>query len=143
MNAQPPIITRVSCGNIWFAGVVLAVIGLGGTAVLYFFDPTTNGFYPVCRFHQLTGLNCPGCGATRACHALLHGDLSTAFRDNALIVLSLPALLLRGGWLALARYRGRPAGSWLAVNQAWMFLVIALVFSVLRNLPAFSFLSPA
>lgn len=143
MNAQPPIITRVSHGNIWFAGVLLAVIGLGSAAVLYFFNPATNGFYPVCRFHQLTGLNCPGCGTTRACHALLHGDLSAAFRDNALFVLSLPALLLRGGWLAIARYRGRPAGSWLPVNWGWSLLTIALVFAVLRNLPAFAFLSPA
>ncbi|HXA45757.1 MAG TPA: DUF2752 domain-containing protein, partial [Candidatus Angelobacter sp.] len=87
--------------------------------------------------------NCPGCGATRACHALLHGDLSAAFRDNALFVLSLPALLLRGGWLAIARYRGRAAGSWLPVNWAWSLLMIALVFAVLRNLPAFAFLSPA
>jgi hypothetical protein len=122
---------------------LLAGIGLGCGAVLYFFNPATNGFYPVCRFHQVTGLNCPGCGATRACHALLHGDLSTAFRDNALFVLSLPALLLRGGWLAIARYRGRPAGSWLPVNWAWSLLIIALVFAVLRNLPAFAFLSPA
>ena len=143
MNAQPPIVTRISHGNMWFAGVLLAVIGLGCAAVLYFFNPATNGFYPVCRFHQLTGLNCPGCGMTRACHALLHGDLSVAFRDNALFVLSLPALLLRGGWLAIARYRGRPAGSWLPVNWAWSLLMIALVFAVLRNLPAFAFLSPA
>jgi hypothetical protein len=127
----------------WFAGVLLAVIGLGCAAVLYFFNPATNGFYPVCRFHQLTGLNCPGCGATRACHALLHGDLAAAFRDNALFVLSLPALLLRGGWLAFVRYRGRSAGSWLPPNWAWSLLMIALVFAVLRNLPAFAFLSPA
>jgi hypothetical protein len=143
MNARPPIITRASHGSLWFAGVLLAVIGLGCTAVLYFFNPSTNGFYPVCRFHQLTGLNCPGCGATRACHALLHGDLSAALRDNALFVLSLPALLLRGGWLAIARYRGRAAGSWLPVNWAWSLLMIGLVFAVLRNLPAFAFLSPA
>ena len=33
---------------------------LGAGAVLYFFNPSTHGFYPVCLFHQLTGLELSG-----------------------------------------------------------------------------------
>ncbi|MGA3284708.1 MAG: DUF2752 domain-containing protein, partial [Verrucomicrobiota bacterium] len=52
----------------FFAGVVLAATVLGSGAVLFFFNPSTHGFYPVCLFHKLTGWNCPGCGGTRAAY---------------------------------------------------------------------------
>jgi hypothetical protein len=123
--------------------MLLGVVGLGGVVVLYFFNPSTHGFYPVCQFHKLTGLNCPGCGATRALYALSHGEVMTALRDNVLVVLALVAGPVRVGWLGLARWRGRPAAALVPANWAWALLFVALVFGVLRNLPAFSFLSPA
>ena len=57
-----------------FAGVVLGATAIGVGAMVFFFNPSTHGFYPVCLFHSLTGLNCPGCGMTRALYALLHGN---------------------------------------------------------------------
>lgn len=41
------------------------------------FDLT--GIIPPCLFHQVSGLYCPGCGGTRAVHALLEGDLIASF----------------------------------------------------------------
>ena len=61
-----------------FAAIVLGAAALGAMAVIFFFDPVKNNFYPVCQFHRLTGLNCPGCGATRALFALLHGHFLPA-----------------------------------------------------------------
>ncbi len=141
MNNVPPKITRAN-PNHWFAAAILGLAGMGGLAVLFFFNPATNHFYPVCTFHRLTGLNCPGCGMTRALYALLHGDFSTALRDNALLVLGLAFFGLRGLWLALERARGR-TGQWLPGRWLWPLLLVTLAFGVLRNLPAFSFLSPA
>jgi hypothetical protein len=143
MNAAPPKISRVSPANAWFAGIILGAAGLAGGAMVFFFNPTTHAFYPVCQFHRLTGLNCPGCGATRALYALLHGEVLTALRDNALFVLALAAAGLRGIWLAAGKIRRRPAGELFPRNWAWPLLFITVVFAVLRNLPAFSFLSPA
>ena len=62
----------------------LAAIG-GGLFVVSFFNPTTAGFFPVCPLYKFTGIACPGCGLTRAFHALLHGDLATALGFNALL----------------------------------------------------------
>jgi hypothetical protein len=145
MNTAPPIIARGSPRNrnTWFAAVLLAVAALGAAAVLYCFDPATHGFYPVCRFHQWTGWNCPGCGATRAAYALLHGNLTLALRDNALLTLAPVALLVRAGWLAVARWSRRPVPVLIPANGIWAAVAIALVFAILRNLPAFAFLSPA
>ena len=103
---------------------------------------STHGFYPVCLFHELTGLNCPGCGGTRAAYQLLHGHLLLALRDNALFILTVAALTLRGVWFIARKIRHQPATLAVPPKTLWAFLVVAVVFSVLRNLPAFSFLSP-
>ncbi len=58
------------------------------------FNPADNGFFPKCPFLALTGLKCPGCGSQRAIHALLHADIGAAFRHNALLTASLPAVAL-------------------------------------------------
>jgi hypothetical protein len=125
-----------------FVGVVTSMTILGAGAVLYFFNPSSHGFYPVCEFHALTGLNCPGCGGTRAAYQLLHGHVLQALHDNALFVLSLAALAGRGAWLAGRGRRNDPAAAFLPSKALWAFLVITLVFTGLRNLPAFSWLSP-
>lgn len=64
-------------------------------------DPTRTQLFPPCPFKAITGgLDCPGCGATRATHALLNGDLGAAIGFNAMMLLALPYLLW--SWLAWA-----------------------------------------
>lgn len=125
-----------------FAGVVFGTAIAGAVAVVFFFNPSVNGFYPVCLFHKLTGLNCPGCGATRALYALLHGNLRLALKDNALFIFSLAALVV---WTArfVFRKRQNPNASLnVPPGVLWTFFGVAIVFTILRNQPAFSFLSP-
>jgi len=122
--------------------IVLTFAILGSGAVLFFFDPAQHGFYPICLFHAVTGLNCPGCGATRAAYQLLHGHLLLALHDNALFILALTALAAKATGLVLQRIRNRPAAFMVSSRTLWAFLIIALVFTGLRNLPAFAWLSP-
>jgi len=63
----------------------IALIGIAGAWVLYTFPPATSKFYPLCFFKMTTGLDCPGCGSTRALHALLHGRFEEAFLFNPLL----------------------------------------------------------
>ena len=72
MTAAPPKMSP-SRANARLAMVILGATALGLAALVFFFNPATHHFYPVCQFHRLTGLNCPGCGMTRALFALLHG----------------------------------------------------------------------
>lgn len=62
-------------------------------AVMHRFSPAQYSFYPRCPFFALTGHYCPGCGATRAVAALLHGHISTAFHFNAVVTLLLPFVI--------------------------------------------------
>ena len=139
MNPVPPKINRT---NPRLTGSLVALAILGGAAVLFLFNPATHTFYPVCQFHRLTGLNCPGCGMTRAVYALLHGHLAEAFRDNLLLVLGLGTLAVRGLWFSVRRRRGQAAREFFPVKFLWFVLGAAGLFTVLRNLPSFAFLSP-
>jgi len=67
---------------------------VAGVWVLYTFPPATTPFYPRCMFRQLSGLDCPGCGITRALHALLHGRVEEAFRLNAMLFVLMGVALL-------------------------------------------------
>jgi hypothetical protein len=125
-----------------FAGIVLIATAVGMGATVFFFNPDTHGFYPVCMFHLLTGLNCPGCGATRALYALLHGNFPLALKDNALFVLMLAALAVWGGRFILWKLKNQPTTFNLPPKFLWMFLVVAVIFAVARNLPGFEWLSP-
>lgn len=43
---------------------------------------------PPCIFKKIFSVPCPGCGMTRAAHALLHFDFKAAATQNAIIFLS-------------------------------------------------------
>lgn len=139
-SIPPKIQSRPSLALFWMPA--LAFAGIAAAAVLFFFDPAKNSFYPVCQFHLLTGLYCPGCGATRASYQLLHGNLLAAVHDNALFVVSLAALAARGAWYLRRKFYNQPVGFFIPPIALWVFLGVAIVFVVLRNLPEFSFLAP-
>lgn len=115
-----------------FSGL-LAIVA--AAVVLYFFDPETAGFFPVCAFHQLTGFDCPGCGSLRALHQLTHGNIAAAWRFNPLLLVAMPM----AAWLAL-RELVRLAFGWRwpgIITRpiiGWSLLVVTLVFGIARNL---------
>ncbi len=137
---SPPVAAARSAR--WRVGLLLAALALGLAALIFFFNPATHQFYPPCQFHRVTGLNCPGCGMTRAIYALLHGHFTAALRDNALLLFLLAILLGRSAWVGVQKRRGRWNGQIIPAKYLWLLLLVALVFSVLRNLPIGNFLSP-
>jgi len=120
-------------------GSYLAAAGLlafaGGLALLFFFAPDRYPIYPRCLLYTLTGLQCPGCGALRAMHRLLHGEFAAAFRLNPLLILLIPFF----AWLGIASaitYLTHKDCLHLFRRPFWLWLLLAavIVFGVGRNL---------
>ena len=102
-------------------------------------DPSSAATYPACVFHSVTGLWCPGCGLTRAAHHMLHGDIGRALGYNALVI---PVgMLLVLTWIAWLMGARRPPWVHRAAVPAWLALaIVAVTFTILRNVPAFDVL---
>ncbi|AXK72691.1 DUF2752 domain-containing protein [Lysobacter sp. TY2-98] len=127
--------------------VIAAALGataVAGVALLYRFDPNSAASpLPGCIFHALTGLYCPGCGMTRMLHALVHGDIAGAASMNVLALLGLPVLAL----FAFEQFAQRRVLEGAVRRIAFdgrLWIIAALLFGVLRNLPwaPFSALAP-
>jgi hypothetical protein len=97
-------------------------------------DPTHGP--TLCPFKLVTGLDCPGCGGTRAAHQLLTGHLGAAVDLNVLAVLAMP-FLLWGAFVSLTAMLGGPRWRAVSLSPTWtrVALVVVVAFWVLRNLP--------
>ena len=79
----------------------MALFGIGVLTFVALVEPAGQVVFLRCWLNEMTGLRCPGCGGTRAVHALLNGDLTRAWRLNPLVVTALPFAAwwcLRGLW---------------------------------------------
>lgn len=71
------------------------VVALHAGAYVFFAgrDPYTQTIFPPCPLLHYLGIQCPGCGGTRAMYSLLHGDIATSIALNPIVV---------AGYLAVA-----------------------------------------
>ena len=117
------------------APVGVAAAAIGGAVLLRVRDPRTSTYLP-CPFHALTGLWCPGCGATRAIGDLTRGDLAAAASSNVVaVVLAVGAVVVWTLWLR-ARWTGRTPALPRIDRPARIALIATLiVFTVVRNTP--------
>jgi hypothetical protein len=106
----------------WIVATCVAVAAF----VIYRFDPSLYAFYPRCVFHAVTGLQCPGCGATRAAYQLLHGRFAAAYRLNPMLFVMAP--FVAAGSLTDAEWtRHRWVG--------WAVATLLIAWGVFRNTP--------
>ena len=113
---------------------IIAIIALLGIIVYYRLDPASRELFPKCPFYLLTGCKCPGCGTQRAIHQLMHLDLKKALEYNALMVCSIPLLLLllvsdyfKERWPRMYVWSRNPVLS-------WTILAIIILWWILRNI---------
>ena len=122
-----------------FLLIVLPVI-LGGLLIVLW-----NNMSPAipCQIRRLTGLLCPGCGMTRATNAFLHFHFikSVLYNPAALICAVLGIGLYIEQWTVFFEKPKK-----ILPRDKWFYIIIGIIFfvyCVLRNVPAFSFLSIA
>ncbi|QIZ36437.1 DUF2752 domain-containing protein [Saccharopolyspora sp. ASAGF58] len=114
------------------------LVGCAAAGVVLAADPTSDAGFPLppCPVKWLTGLDCPGCGATRMFYSLLHGDVLSALHYNAALIAFIPFFLWTWGAWVLGRWQGRRIPTW----EQWRWspmagLVLIAVWAVIRNLP--------
>jgi hypothetical protein len=116
------------------APIVAGALLLGGCVGLALVDPTHGP--TICPFKLATGLDCPGCGGTRAAHELLTGHLGRALDYNALAVVALP-FIAWALFVVIVAALGGPKLPQISLSKRWTYVGVAviLVFWVVRNLP--------
>lgn len=116
----------------------IAIILLTILAILYkTYNPNGNIYFPKCPFKELTGLKCPGCGSQRAIHYLLNFDILSAIKENVILVLSIPYVLI-GLVFDTLKKPSEIILKWRKIlfgqKAILIILTIIIVFWVLRNL---------
>ena len=127
----------------------IIIILIVGSVVYFNYDPEESVLFPKCPFQLLTGLECPGCGSQRAIHALLHLDIRSAFHHNALLIISIPYIILlliaKIVLIPLRRGQGEVSISRFSHFSTtiqhpgiiWSYAVIVLIFWITRNIYGF------
>lgn len=118
-----------------------AFFGFGvGLSAIY----ATTGLGVPCPLRAVTGWECPLCGGTRLGSALLHGDVTSAFRYNPLVFIGLILATALGiAWLI--ETLGGPKSRLLHRVSAWLgrvhptvlslvLLGFSILYAVIRNL---------
>lgn len=128
----PPSTRSTGRGTRWALAGLTAV----GLSYVYVVDPNKPNLVPACPFRALTGLDCPGCGGTRAVHALLHGDVASALNHNVLAVAAVVIGIVWFVWNRIADRRGRPRPRF-SLTTPWAIVLFVAIgaFWVARNLP--------
>lgn len=104
-------------------------------AYYFFLNPhQQRSFFLSCPFYKITGYKCPGCGAQRAFHEMLHLHFLEAFRQNALFVVGISYFLLL---FFISFYKEKYEKLWtLLIGNKTLLVLVSLVilFGVFRNL---------
>jgi len=122
----------------WLAPLGVLACFAGAAAYVLVSDPTDGkaDAVPSCLLKYLTGLDCPGCGGTRAFYYLLHGNVSAAARHHLLFVFAVPFLTyLYVSWVAETVFGRKLPKIQLSPFAVGMFLAVWGAWSVARNLP--------
>lgn len=99
----------------------------------YYIFTRLTGLSIPCLFHEVTGLKCPGCGATHMATHLAKLQFRAAFADNPLLFFLIPLLLIMLAVKIIFLPTQLEAGSRVLTGIMTVFIVLLVAFGVVRN----------
>lgn len=94
-----------------------------------------------CAIKKYTGLECPGCGATRMVDALLHFKMYQAFRYNPVMFITLPIMCILYIHESIFYIRNNTFSD-MAIRVMEVYIAILIVYMICRNMKIFEWLKP-
>ncbi|WP_051878143.1 DUF2752 domain-containing protein [Chryseobacterium sp. FH1] len=115
--------------------IAIFVFLSGVVCIYYLIDPSKSSLFLKCPLKSVSGYDCPGCGAQRALHELLHFRFLEAFTYNPLFVLSLAVAIVFVSIKFLGNKQMKAGATNFLKSKFFIFslLMIVLVFLLLRN----------
>lgn len=95
-----------------------------------------------CGLYKMTGFLCPGCGGQRAFHHLLHGEIISALKHNAIFILGFPFLAyLYFACVKIYIFKDEKYHNSFVFSSSfgYSFIIILLVYFIIRNIPIWPF----
>ncbi len=108
--------------------------------VSYYIFTQITGWYIPCPIYKTTGLVCPGCGISHFITDMLAFRPIDAIKQNYAVAVLIPVFIIAFICLLFVKEQARKEK--IKNTVAWIALIILIIFAVLRNIPAFSFLMP-
>ena len=136
-RTAPAPVTRAASSRPWLAPAALGVLAVAGCAYLGVEDPNDPGsLLPRCPTKLITGLDCPACGGLRMVRALTGGQWSAALHANLFLLVLTPfAVLVWLRWF-VAGLTGGGYVPKLSRRTSYALLVVAVLWTIVRNIPA-------
>ncbi len=105
------------------------------TGILYGIFVMNTGIGIPCIFNLITGYECPGCGVTRMCMAIMRLDFKAAYNYNKMLFLLSPALIYVFA-SQIYRYVRFDKTKLTKVQSVIIYIIAALlvIWGIIRNL---------
>lgn len=105
------------------------------TGILYGIFVMNTGIGIPCIFNLITGYECPGCGVTRMCMAIMRLDFKAAYNYNKMLFLLSPALIYVFA-SQIYRYVRFDKTKLTKVQSIIIYIIAALlvIWGIIRNL---------
>ncbi len=121
----------------WYRITEGIVILLLCSIILYLswrINPSDVGF-TFCGLNRAFGINCPGCGMTRAFHSIMHLDFLSAIKYNIFSPILFLFFAFTIGHYVFSRITGRVLIKRIPETPIIIVAILMLIFGVVRNLP--------
>lgn len=112
--------------------VTIALFALLSIGVVVYLKAGLPISFAPCFIRQHTGINCPGCGGTRAIHSLLQFNIADAMYFNLLLVLSVFYLGLA---FCVNIYKVYKHNQFIQIRSSHciVFTAFVIIFLIMRN----------